>query len=192
MTDKKDTPTIVTKNPTEEMVMDILDMADVAAKKSPPTTALESPTGKTTGKKYSPIKKAKNPTEKKPVQHNKIKQEELVKWTVFVQQETKTAVGLAIEKAGITVTDWIDSRLREAATAELTKKTQPPAKPEDMVKAIVEQFADRMKADQEAAQKAQDERMQQQEQQIAALAETVKNSQPKSLKEMIFGKSKKD
>lgn len=147
------------------------------------------PTGNATGKKRSLIKKAKTPTEKKPVQHNKIRQDELVKWTVFVQQETKTAVGLAVEKASITVTDWIDSRLREAATAELTKKVQPPIKTEDLVTDIVQQFADRMKADQAATAKAQNDLIERQGAQIEQLAAAVAN-RPATIKEMLFGKAK--
>jgi hypothetical protein len=166
---------------------------DMTEDKNDPTNHPEVPTEKKVRRKYNAIKKAKKSEEKKPAQHNKIKQEEMVKWTVFVQQETKAFVGKAVEKAGSTVTDWVDSRLRKAASDEISAKkphTQPPAKVEDVAD-LIKGFAERMQANQEAAAKAQADMIQQQGQQIAALAEAVQNSQPKSLKERIFGKSKK-
>ena len=115
-----------------------------------------------------------------------------VKWSIFTEAETKVSTGKAAKKAGLKLNEWIDSRLRQAAIAELTKKAEPPAKTEDLVTDIVQQFADRMKADQAATVQAQNDLIQQQGQQIAALAEAVQKNQPKSIKEMIFGKSKTD
>lgn len=157
-------------------------MTDETTPESNPITQPENPTGKPKGKKYNPIKKAKSPTDKKPVQHNKIKQEELVKWTVFVQEETKTAVGKAVAKAGTTVTDWVDSRLRQAATDELTHRAKPPAKPADVAD-LMSQFEKRFADQQAEAARVQGEQLQQ-------LAETI-NSQPANLKEWLFGKPKK-
>lgn len=146
---------------------------------------------KAAGRKYNPIKKPKSRIIQDPDKPKKIKQDQLVKWSVFVQEETKTAVGKAVDKAGITVTEWVDSRLRQAATDELSKKSKPPAKVEDVAD-LLKAFTDGMRADQAATLQAQNDLIQQQGQQIAALAEAVQSNQPKSLKEMIFGKSKAD
>lgn len=151
-----------------------------------------------TDKKTSRIKKANSPKPKQGAGLNKIKQEELHKWTVFVQPETKVSCNKAAQKAGLTVTDWLDSRLREAATAELTKKAKPPIKTEDVAD-ILRQFTDDMTARQEAAQaaqaatiQAQNDLIQQQGEQLATIANAVKNTQPKSLKEMLFGRKSAD
>jgi hypothetical protein len=152
-----------------------------------PTNPPNAPTGKATNRKGTPTKKTKNPTDKKEFQHNKIKQDELVKWTVFVQPETKIAVSKAVEKAGTTLTDWIDSRLREVATAELTKKAQPPAKPEDVAD-LMGQLEKRLADQQAAALKAQGEQMGGQIQELAAAI----NNRPASVKEWLFGKPKQD
>lgn len=73
--------------------------------------------------------------------------------------------------------------------SELTAKAQPPAKTEDLVKSIVEQFADRMKADQAAAAQAQNDLIERQGAQIEQLVAAVA-SRPATIKEMLFGKAK--
>lgn len=152
-------------------------MTDEQPPESTPTNPQKSPTGK----KGSPTKKKNSPTIKQGAGLNKIKQDELVKWTVFVQPETRISVNKAATKARLTVTDWIDSRLRDAATTELTNKPKPPAKPEDVAD-LMNQLETRLATQQAEALKAQGEQMQQ-------LAETIK-SQPANLKEWLFGKPK--
>jgi hypothetical protein len=147
-----------------------------------PTIPPKSPTSKATETKAIPTKKKNSPTMKHGAGLNKIKRDELVKWTVFVQQETKSAVGMAAGKAGLTVTDWLDSRLRQIATDELTKKPQPPAKVEDVAD-LMGQFEKRLTDQQAEAAKMHSD-------QIAKLAAAIEN-RPASLKEMLFGKPKK-
>lgn len=112
-----------------------------------------------------------------------------VKWSIFTEAETKISVVKAAKKAGLKLNEWIDNRLRQAAIDELTKKSQPPAKPEDLVADIVQQFADRMKADQAATAKAQNDLIERQGAQIEQLAAAVAN-RPATIKEMLFGKAK--
>ena len=160
-------------------------MTDNQTAANSPTNPANNPTSKSTGKKVTRIKNANSPKPKQSAGLNKIKQDELVKWTVFVQPETKTAVSKAVEKAGTTLTDWIDSRLRETATAELTKKAQPPAKPEDVAD-LMGQLEKRLADQQAAALKAQGEQMGGQIQELA----TAINNRPASMKEWLFGKPK--
>lgn len=185
-----DAPTNRTISPTDEMMLDMMDIAEIVVEKRGQTNPIKTPTGKPTGKRTIPTKKRNSPKPKQGAGLNKIKQDELVKWTVFVQPETRASVNKAAEKAGLTVTDWIDSRLREAATTELTKKAQPPAKPEDMVTDIVQKVAERMKAEQETTSQAQTDLIRQQGEQLAALTAAIEN-QPRSIKEMLFGKVRK-
>lgn len=166
-------------------------MSEETSPASSPIVSPETPMPKAIGKKVAPIKNKNSPTDNQVQTRGHVKQSELVKWTVFVRPEVKIAVQKAAKKTGITDTAWLDSALWEAATADLSKKPQPPAKVEDMAD-ILKQFTDRMEADQEATRKAQNNLIQQQGQQIEALAEAVQNNQPKSLKEMIFGKRKDD
>jgi hypothetical protein len=177
MTDEQtpaDSPTNPAISPTDEVMLDIMDMADIAVGKQGQTTPRKVPTGK----KANPTKKGKSPTLKQGAGLNKIKQDELVKWTVFVQKETKTAVGKAAHKAAVTITDWVDSRLREVATSELTTKPKPPARTADVAD-LMTQLENRL-ADKQAAQ-------------IEQLAQTIKQSnenRPSNLKEWLFGKPK--
>lgn len=120
---------------------------------------------------------------------DKKNQTDNVKWSIFTEAETKVSVGKASKKAGLGLNQWVDTRLRKAAIDELTAKSQPPAKTEDLVTDIVQQFADRMKADQEATVKAQNDLIQQQGAQLTALTEAIAK-QPTSFKEMLFGKAK--
>lgn len=121
---------------------------------------------------------------------NRKNQTDNVKWSIFTEAETRNSAIKAAKKAGLKLNEWIDRTLRQTATDELTKKAQPPAKPEDLVADIVQQFADRMKADQAASAQAQTELIQQQGDQLAKLAAAVE-SRPATLKELLFGKSKK-
>lgn len=119
-----------------------------------------------------------------------------VKWSIFTEAETKNSAVKAAKKAGLKLNEWIDQTLRRVAIEELTHKPQPPAKPEDMVKEILDQYTDRMKADQAATVEAQNVILQQQGDQIAALAKAVEiqtqaaANQPATLKEYLFGKKK--
>lgn len=119
-----------------------------------------------------------------------------IKWSIFTEAETKVSAGKAAKKAGLKLNEWIDQALRQAAIDELTKKAQPPAKPEDLVADIVKQFADQMQASQAATVEQQNEVIRQQGEQIAELAELIKSQPapppPPSLKELIFGRSKKE
>ena len=120
---------------------------------------------------------------------SKKNQTDNVKWSIFTEAETKVSAAKAAKKAGLKLNEWIDTRLRKTAIEELTAKSEPPAKPEDLVADIVQQFADRMKVDQAATLQAQNDLIQQQGAQIAQLADAVAN-RPASLKEMLFGKPK--
>jgi hypothetical protein len=118
-----------------------------------------------------------------------------VKWSIFTEAETKVSAGKAAKKAGLKLNEWIDRTLRQTAIDELTKKIQPPAKPEDLVADIVKQFADQMEAKQAATVEQQNALIEKQGEQIAALTDAIKNQPapppPPSLKELIFGRSNK-
>lgn len=122
----------------------------------------------------SQIKKKENQTDK-------------VKWSIFTDIETKTISHKAAKKAGLKLNEWIDRALREKGTEELTKKAEPPAKTEDLVKDIVSQFAEKFEASQEATRQAQTAMIEQQGRQIADLTKAI-SEQPKNWKEMLFGK----
>lgn len=158
-----------------------LEQAQKLSSESSPTIPPKSPTVKTTGRKSTPTKNKNSPTAKQGAGLNKIKQEDLVKWTVFVQEETKSAVSMAAAKAGTTITDWLDSRLRQVASDELTKKPKPPAKVEDVAD-LMTQLEKRLSDQQAEVLKAQGDQMQE-------IAAAIKN-QPTNLKEWIFGKKK--
>lgn len=118
---------------------------------------------------------------------NKKNQTENVKWSIFTEAETKIAAGKAAKKAGLKLNEWIDRALRDQATAELSKRSDPPAKPEDLVNDILQKFTDKLQAEQKASQEAQEAAMKEQATQIAQLTETL-SSRPQNLKEWVFGK----
>lgn len=120
-------------------------------------------------------------------QTNSKKSQTTVKWSLVTQIETKSMVSKAAKKAGKGLFEWSEEKLREAAVAELTSKPEPPARAEDLVKDIVEQFAEKFQASQEAATKAQNDLLEKQGEQIAELKKAIQD-QPRSLKEIIFGK----
>ena len=140
-------------------------------------------------KRRTQIKKAKGRKLEKAAQPKKIKTEDMVKWSIFVQEETKTAIGKAVDKAGVSVTEWVDTRLRKAANDELLKKPQPPAKVEDVAD-IIKGFAETMQASQQAAQEAQGQQIKEQGEQIAALTAAIRDNQPKGIRELLFGRKK--
>ena len=148
-----------------------------------PTVLAETPMPQATGKKAAPRKRKNSPTENQVQARGHIKQSELVKWTVFVRPEVKIAVQKAAKKAGITDTAWLDSALWETATADLSKKAQPPAKVEDVAD-LMGQLERRLADQQAEALKAQGDQMQE-------LAAAIK-SQPANLKEWLFGKPRQD
>lgn len=119
-----------------------------------------------------------------------------VKWSIFTEAETRNSANKAAKKAGLKLNEWIDRTLRQTATDELTKKAQPPAKPEDLVADIVKQFADQMEAKQAVTVEQQNALIREQGEQIAALTDAIKSQPappaPPSLKELIFGRSKAD
>jgi hypothetical protein len=130
-------------------------------------------------------------TDKKPRQTKSTKnQTDNVKWSIFTEIETKTAAGMAAKKAGKKLNEWIDYALREAATAELTTKPEPPAKVEDLVEDLLTRYTERLRTEQADTIKTQNAAIQQQQEQLKQLTEAI-NQQPKSLKELVFGKSKK-
>ena len=156
-------------------------MTDDQTPADSPTIPRKVPTNRATGKKPSPTKKKNSPTMKQGAGFNKIKQDELVKWTIFVQEETKTFVGKAAQKAGLTTTDWLDSRLRETATVELSHKSKPPAKVEDVAD-LMTQLEKRLTDQQAQTAQKLAEQMQQQTEAL--------NNRPANLKEWLFGKPK--
>lgn len=168
-------------------------MSEKIASVDSPTISPNSPIVKQTNKKVTPKKKKNPPTDNQVQTRGHIKQSELVKWTVFVRPEVKIAVQKAAKKGGITDTAWLDNALWEGATADLSKKVQPPAKVEDVAD-LIKGFAEQMQANQEAARKAQDDLIQQQGQTIEELKKTVEavaNKPQPSIVQMIFGKSQK-
>lgn len=128
-----------------------------------------------------------NQTTENSGQTKPAKSQTKVKWTVETENETRSLVAKAAKKAGEKLFVWVDAKLREAATAEITNKPQPPARPEDMVADIVQQVAAKFQSQQEANLKAQTALIEKQGQQIAALTETL-SKQPKTAREWIFGK----
>jgi hypothetical protein len=159
-------------------------MADDQTSESSPTIPQNKQITQPDRKKVSPPKKQNSKTIKQGAGLNKIKQDQLVKWTIHVQEETRTFVGKAVVKAGLTQTDWIDSRLQQAARDELaTKPKSLPAKPEDVAD-LMSQLERRL-ADQ------QTQTAKEQADQIKQLTDVI-NNRPANLKEWLFGKPKKD
>lgn len=156
-------------------------MADEQTPENSPTIPANKQTIQTDRKKSSPPKKQNSKTIKQGAGLNKIKQDELVKWTIHVQEETRTFVGKASTKAGLTQTDWIDSRLQQAARDELASKPKPPAKPEDVAD-LMTQLEKRLTEQQVESAKSQGD-------QIKQLADAI-NNRPANLKEWLFGKPK--
>lgn len=169
-------------------------MTDDQSTKGNPINSENIPTGGKPKRAYNTIKKAKNQTENKAGQQRKIKQSDLVKWTVFVSEETKSFCGKAIEKSGLTIMEWVDSRLQQAARDEVGTKSKPPAKVEDVTD-FLKQFTEKMEATQSATTEATNAIIQQQGQQIAELTKAVQtavNRPQPTIREMIFGRKKDD
>lgn len=138
--------------------------------------------------KNDQILKAENQTAEESSQRKtKKNQTDNVKWSIFTEIETKIIAGKAAKKAGLKLNEWLDRAIRQQGTEELTKKSEPPARTEDLVKDIVAQFADKFAASQEAATKAQSALIEKQGQQIAELTKAV-SEQPRGIKELLFGK----
>ena len=90
-----------------------------------------------------------------------------------VERDTRTALKKAARKSNKTLGEYFNTVLREVAQSDIKSKPQPPAKLDDMEKAIELLKGDR-------------DRISNLEHQLQAL-----NDRPATLREFIFGKKKR-